>query len=673
MTTFASRATGRSFRWLADGLAYGADYNPEQWPEEVWPEDVRLMREAGVTTVSLGIFSWGLLETDDGVFDFGWLDRILDLLDGAGVTVNLATPTAAPPNWLYARYPDIRTVDKLGHRTEPGARLGWCPSSPAFRERALTIARKVAERYGAHPAVRLWHVSNELGNENTRCYCDASAAAFRAWLEARYGAIGALNDAWGTAFWGHRYASFDQVLPPRGAQSHNPGLLLDFERFSSDALLEHFVAERDLLRELTPDIPVTTNMMVARDIAVVDYARWADEVDIVANDHYTLAPDPHREWELAMSGDRMRGMAHGQPWLLMEHSTSAVNWQPRNRAKTGNELVRNGLAHVARGADGVMFFQWRQSTAGAEQFHSAMVPHAGTRSHVWREVVRLGRILASLAELRGSVVAPAPVALLWDYESAWAIRSGPKPTVELDYADLPTAMHGAFTRRHRLVDVVAPSAALEHYAAVVVPNLYLAHDGLAQRLADVAERGGHVLVTSFSGIADGANRVLAGGYPGAYRDLVGAWAEEFHPTLDGERHGLTNGWLARSWMEHLHAETAEVVARYADGDLAGVPAVTRRRLGAGSVSYLGTRLTDESLDQLIGDFVEVAGIPPIAAASDGMEVVRRVTEGASWLFAINHSDHPGSVDVAGTNLLDGARIAETVQVAPGDVAVIREG
>ncbi len=328
----AEHVEPRQFEWLADGLAYGGDYNPEQWPEEVWAEDVRLMQQAGVTTVSLGIFSWGLLETADGVYDFGWLDRILDLLHAHGITVALATPTASPPIWLYRQHPEILTVDERGVRRGQGARLGWCPSSPVFRARALGIVRTVAERYADHPALRLWHVSNEIGNENARCFCDETAAAFQRWLTERYSAVDSLNGAWGTAFWGHHYGTFSEVQPPREhGHAHNPGLLLDFERFSSDALLAHYRAERDLLRIITPDVAVTTNFMVNRDGTAVDYARWAEEVDLVANDHYPTAADSQRHWELAMAADRVRGMSGGRPWLLMENATSSTQRCCRTR------------------------------------------------------------------------------------------------------------------------------------------------------------------------------------------------------------------------------------------------------------------------------------------------------------------------------------------------------
>jgi beta-galactosidase len=405
--------------WPSEGIAFGADYNPEQWPEEVWAEDVALMREAGVTLVSVGIFSWGELEPEEGRFEFGWLDRVLDLLHEAGIGVDLATPSAAPPVWLHLQHPEMLPVDADGLRFTHGSRESWCVSSPVIRHHATRIARVVAERYGHHPAVKMWHVSNELACHNGRCYCDVSAAAFRDWLGKEYADIDALNLAWGTAFWGQRYTSFEQILPPRRSTTiPNPGQRLAFERFSSDAFVAHLEAEAAVLREVTPHLPVTTNYMVMGDFHQIDYTQTTPLVDIVSNDHYLWGEDPRGWAELAFSADRTRGLAGGHPWILMEHSTSAVNWQPRNIAKGPGQMLRNALQHVARGSDGVLFFQWRQSRAGAEKYHSGLVPHAGRDSQLFRDVVELGATLGRLAEVRGSTVEQARVALLWDTQ-AW--------------------------------------------------------------------------------------------------------------------------------------------------------------------------------------------------------------------------------------------------------------
>lgn len=669
----ADLETPRTFKWIADGFAFGGDYNPEQWPEHVWAEDMALMRRAGVNSVNLGVFSWGLLEVADGEYDWGWLDRVMALCAENGIGVNLATPTAAPPMWLVTEHPEIMSVDDRGVRTAPGARLGWSPSSALFRAHAVRFVRALAERYGSHPALRMWHVSNELGNENDRCYGDETGEAWRAWLEAKFGDIGTLNAAWGTTFWGHRYSSFEQVQLPRFARSvHNPGLLLDFERFSSDALLAHYVAERSVLREVTPDIPITTNFMVLGSTRVPDYARWAEEVDLVSNDHYTDSASPDRHAELAFSADRTRGMAQGRPWLLIEHSTSAVDWQPINRAKLAGELTRNTLAHIARGADGALFFQWRASTAGAEQFHSAVVPHAGVDSKIFREVERLGATIKRLAPIVGSRVAPARVAILWDQDASSALSSGKRPSAALDYLDAPLAFHRALTQRGIAVDVVRPADGFADYDLVIVPTLFLATTHTTAALAEFVEAGGHAVVTYFSGIVDETNRVITGGYPGAFRDLLGISVEEFHPMQAVETVTLSNGWSASVWIEQLNLRGASALATYATGDLAGVTALTRNLVGAGSATYVATRVDHSGLLELVDDVCVLAGIHPIATIEEGLEVVRRRSDSASYLFLINHADAPRTAIASGTDLDSGVKHEGSVTVAAGSVVVLEE-
>jgi beta-galactosidase len=672
-TSYASdHAQPVAYPWIADGLAFGGDYNPEQWPEEVWVEDVALMQRAGVNLVSVGIFAWGNLEVADGVFEWGWLDRILDLLHEGGIGVDLATPTAAPPMWLLDAHPEIATVDADGRRTARGGRLAWSPSSAVFRRYALRMVRAIAERYARHPALRLWHVSNEIGNENASCFSDETAVAWQEWLRAKYGTLERLNDAWVTTVWGHTYTDFAQLQPPRAARTgHNPSLLLDFARFTSDALLGHYLAERDVLREVTPDIPVTTNFMIMTDPGAADYGVWGREVDLVANDHYTIAADPRRHVDLSFSADRTRGIAGGRPWILMEHSTAAVSWQPVNRAKSAGELHRNTIAHIARGADGALFFQWRQARAGAEQFHSAMVPHAGPESRIFRDIERLGEMLRRLAPVRGTVVARAEVALLFDHDSAAAMRAGRTPTEHLDVLDLPLAVHEALTRRGIAVDVLTSDQPLDGYEVVIAPTLYLVTDAAADALRRFVEGGGHALVSYFSGIADEAGQIRLGGYPGAFRDLLGVWVDEFFPLLLDEAITLDDGSQATLWSERVDARDAQVLTRFTAGDLAGEPAITRRRTGEGSATYLATRPGAAALDRLLDDVLSAAGVRPVARIEPGLEVVRRAGESGSYLFAINHDDAPRRLDARGLDLLTDEE-ADAWVVPPGGIRVIRE-
>jgi beta-galactosidase len=657
------------------GLAWGADYNPEQWPEQVWAQDVELMREAGVNLVSVGIFSWALLERAEGEYDFGWLERVLDQLHAGGIRVDLATATASPPPWLTTKYPEMLPERADGVRLSHGSRQAYCPSSPIYRERAISLACKLADHFADHPALAAWHVGNEYGCHVSRCYCDRCAVAFREWLTARYGDLDALNDAWATAFWSQHYSDWAQVLPPRTTPTFaNPGQLLDFDRFSSDALLELFKAERDVLHGVTPGVPVTTNFMVGWTFDRLDYWAWAREVDFVSNDHYTRGESAERHVELAFAADLTRGLAGGKPWLLMEHSTSAVNWQPRNIAKLPGELRRNSFAHTARGADGTLFFQWRQSKAGAERYHSAMVPHAGTDTKVFREVCQVGAEYAKLDELVGSTV-DAPVAVVYDWQSAWAAGQPAHPTADFSYVDNVFALYRELWSAGVTVDFVPPSADLSGYRLVVVPSLYSVTDADARWLTEYVEGGGHALVTWMSGLTDEHGHVRLGGYPGAFRDLLGVWTEEFHPLSAGERVALDDGGVVALWTEHLHAKAAKVVARYTDGPLPGVPAITRNERGEGTAWYLACGLGGDGLRRLVDAVLADADVPG-GGAPKGLEVVRRsgVRAGrpVSWLIAVNHADSDAELPAVGVDLLSGARVAGPLRIPAGDVVVLRE-
>ncbi|MCI3274573.1 beta-galactosidase [Streptomyces cylindrosporus] len=655
------------------GIAYGGDYNPEQWPEEVWAEDMRLMAEAGVTMVSVNIFSWALLEPTEGEYDFSRLDRILDLLHSHGIAADLATPTAAPPAWFFVKHPDALPVDRDGRRLSYGSRQTFCPSSPAYREAALRMARVLGERYADHPAVVMWHIHNEYGCHNAECYCDTSAEAFRGWLRDRYDSLAELNHAWGTTFWSQWYYDWDQILPPRATGAvPNPTHQLDWRRFCSDALLSLYEAERDVLSEVAPATPATTNFMVMFNFDALDYWRWAPELDIVSNDHYLQSADPESQIDIALSGDLVRSLAGG-PWLLMEHSTGAVNWQPVNRAKTAGELRRNALAHVARGADGIAYFQWRAAKAGAEQWHSAMLPHAGTDSQIWRDVVQLGADLRALAEVRGST-GTAEVAVVWDWNARWALELPSQPSGELRFHDLVRAWYEPLWRAGVAVDFVRPDADLSSYRLVLAPSLYLVDEAGAANLTTFAERGGTLAVGFHSGMVDANCHVRLGGYPGAFRKALGIRTDELFPLLPDQSVGLDGGGTATLWSERLRLEGAEAVTTYTDGPLAGVPAVTRNAHGAGAAWYVATHPDTVTLTALLDRIRKEAGVEPVRTAPEGVETALRRGQDCDYLFLINHTDREAEIQVApeSTELLTGERLSGSARVPAGGVAVVRE-
>jgi beta-galactosidase len=658
-------------------VLYGGDYNPEQWPEEVWREDVRLMQEAGVNLVSLGIFSWAKLEPHPGEYDFEWLDRVVDLLHEGGVRVDLATATASPPPWLAKLHPESLPVTKDGVTLYPGARQHYCPSSAAYRERAAELVRRIADRYGDHPALAMWHVNNEYGCHVPECYCDASAAHFRVWLRERYGDLGALNEAWGTSFWSQRYSNWDEILPPRTTPTFaNPTQQLDFRRFSSDALLECFEMEKQILREATPEIPVTTNFMGF--FKPVDYWKWADREDVVSHDLYPDPANPEAYIWAAMTYDLMRSLSGGRPWVLMEQTTVRVNWRERNVPKKPEQMRLWSHGAVAHGADGIMFFQWRASKAGAEKFHSAMVPHVKPEdSRSWREVRRLGAELEKLDKLLGAR-GEAQVAILLDWESWWALELDSRPSAAVRMLDGVYSFYKPLFEANVPVDFAHPEANLSRYRIVIAPNLYLVSDGATGNIKDFVAGGGTLVMSFFSGIVDENEHIRLGGYPAPFRELLGLFVEDFVPFAAGEENHLVtpNGasYTCDLWADLIHLEGADPIASYARGFYGGTPSVTRHASGNGTVYYLGTHPEERYTKEMLAATCREAGVEAPLEAPPGAEVVRRKTGEASFLFVLNHGVENLEVRLSqrARDLLTGTEHDGKLTLEPMGVAVLEE-
>lgn len=669
----APGATGPGALTRVPGLLYGGDWNPEQWPETVWAEDAKLMREAGVTMITLGVFSWARLQPGPDTWDFGWLDRLLDLLHAHGVAADLATASASPPAWLVRAHPGVLPVTADGVRLEFGSRQHYCPSSAVYRAAATTLTRKIAERYADHPALALWHVHNEYGDHITECFCAESAADFRRWLRERYRTVDALNHAWGTAFWSQRYGTFDEIEPPRAAPGPvNPTQTLDWRRFSSDALLACYRAEKAVLDAVAPGTPVTTNFMSM--FKPLDYWTWAAEEDFVSDDAYPDPADPHAHVNAALNYDLMRSLKHGRPWLLMEQAPSAVSWRPVNVPKRPGLSRLWSLQALARGADGIMYFQWRASIAGAEKFHSAMLPHGGTASRGWAETVRFGAELARLAPLAGTRT-QADLGILLDWDSWWALELDDHPSTRLRWQDLLAPWYAALHARGHTVDFVHPGAELGSYRALLAPNLYLLRAAHAEALDAYTRDGGHLVCGPFTAVTDQHDHIHPGGAPGPLRALLGVTVDEWWPVADGNAYGvgLPGGPApATLWSEWLRLDGADTVAAYTEGPLAGLPAVTRRTHGSGAAWYLGCHLGAR-----VGDVLELAltdaGVrPPVTGLPDAVEVTVRYSSDTAYLFVLNHGESEVSVPVPdGDDLLTGRPVRHGLRLAPLAAAVIR--
>ncbi|MFF0228433.1 beta-galactosidase [Streptomyces sp. NPDC004629] len=655
---------GRTPPALADAtrgrILYGGDYNPEQWPEETWHEDVRLMRDAGVTTVTLGVFSWSALEPRPGAREFGWLDRVMDLLHQFGVDVVLATPTAAPPPWMGRLHPDTLPRDADGRTEWWGGRQHFSHSSATYRHYAAAITEDLAARYAGHPALTMWHINNE--------YCtvdhgDEAAAAFRRWLRARYGTLDALNTAWGTAFWSQHYDSWDGILPPRHVHYlKNPTQVLDFRRFTSDMLLDCYTAERDIVARHTPHIPVTTNFMPLW--IGQDGWRWAEQEDVVSVDLYPDPGDPLGAQHAALVQDLTRSQARG-PWMLMEQAAGPVNWRGVNHPKPPGLNRLWSLQAVARGADAVCYFQWRQSRQGAEKFHSAMVSHAGPQGRTHQEIKRLGADLARIGGAVAGMPIAAEVAVLHDWHAWWASAQEARPSAEVDHAAVLHAWHRALWESGLTTDFAHPEHDLSGYRLVVVPQLYLLTDTAVGNLLGYVRGGGTLVCGFLTGIADEDDRVRPGGMDARLRDLFGIRTlHEWWP-LEPGRTIACEGFHGTLWSEEIEAGGAEETVPYRGGELDGLPAVLRK----GRAWYVSTLPEPEALRGLLTRVAAGAGARPVL---DGLPARVEAVRRGDLLFLLNHGREPVTVQVPGAHrdLLTGETVSGALTLARYGAAVL---
>lgn len=641
---------------------YGGDYNPEQFALNTLSDDIEMFHEAGIDIATVGVFSWALMQTDDTTYDFTWLDEVIDSLYRQGIYVCLATPTAVPPAWMVKRYPDILRVDFEGRQRKFGGRANFCPNSRSFRKYASQIAGRLAEKYHDHPAVLVWHVSNEYAGA---CYCDQCEVEFRNWLRARYGSLEELNRVWNTRFWGHTFYDWDEIVVPNALTeqwgdrfTNFQSMSIDYKRFNSDSLLACYRAERDSIRKYSKDIPVTTNLMgTFKDL---DYFRWASEMDVVSWDSYPAYNTPVSV--TAMNHDLMRGLKDGQPFMLMEQTPSQQNWQPYNALKRPGVMRLWSYQAVAHGADTVMFFQLRRSRGACEKYHGAVIEHSGRMdTRVFREVAELGHELQILGDTLIDSRIDARVGILFDWDNWWAVEFSSGPSQDLSYLEQVQRYYNAFHKKHIQVDMLHMDSDFSNYDVIVAPVLYMVKPGVADRLKAFVESGGTFVTTFFSGIVDENDTVVEGGYPGELRDLLGIWVEEIDALLPDTSNRIVTreaailprqSYSCNLLCDLLHTETANVIADYGDDFYKGMPAVTLNYYGNGQAWYMATNPDAEFLDDFVDHVCKLHGIEQRIVASDKVEIVTRRNDASFFTFLLNHGDAPELVDLGGDHYMD---------------------
>jgi len=689
------------------GILFGGDYNPDQWLRSpgVLAEDLRMMPLAGFNTATLGVFAWAALEPEEGRYEFEWLDRVVDGLFERGVSVALATPSGARPRWLSEKYPEVLRVGPGGMRNLHGGRHNHCPTSPVYRAKVAGINQRLAERYAKHPALALWHVSNEYGGE---CHCDLCQEAFRRWLQARYpGGLEELNGAWNAAFWGNTVTSWGQIHSPvpRGEMLLH-GLNLDWKRFVTDTTADFLASEAGPLRKWAPGIPVTTNFMP--NYSGLNYWKLARHLDVVSWDSYpnwhvepafytpdeeagdgpgTLWPGrPEMRWGLltAFLHNMHRTMAAGRPFLMIESTPGVTNWQAVSKLPRPGVARLAGLQAVAHGSDAVMYFQWRKGRGGSEKFHGAVVDHAGhENTRTFREVAALGSELNALgAAVRGKVVSEA--AIVYDWENRWAIEDarGPRNDGRKRYPGECLAHAAHFWAGGVSFDVVDMDCDLSRYKVVAAPMLYMVRAGAAGRISEFVRNGGAFICTFLSGWVDQNDLCFLGGFPGPLRKVLGIRAEEIDalPVGEGKRAvfaagnplGLEGEFHAWDFCELVHTEGAEVLATFGEDFYTGCPAITVNRFGKGSAYFLAARFEHAALARVYGAIL--AGLPITGLKDAKPEAGVVLQRRGRHVFLMNFTAQPRRVSLGGAQaprLFPGGDSAgDSIDLAPFDVRIL---
>jgi beta-galactosidase len=662
---------------------YGGDYNPEQWEQAEWDEDVRIFKLAGIDVATLNVFSWALNQPDEETYNFEWLDEQIDRLYKNGIYTCLATSTAAHPAWMAKKYSDVLRVDFQGRKRKFGGRHNSCPNSPTYQKYAKKIADRLGERYKDHPAVLIWHVSNEYGGY---CYCENCAQSFRKWLQSKYGSLETLNKSWNTRFWGHTFYDWDEIVPPNalseeweGDSTSFQGISLDYRIFQSDSLLECFKMERDVLKKHNPDIPVTTNLMGT--YKELDYFKWGKEMDVVSWDNYPAYDTPVSL--TAMTHDLMRGLRSGQSFMLMEQTPSQQNWQPYNSLKRPGVMRLWSYQAVARGADTVMFFQLRRSVGACEKYHGAVIEHVGhENTRVFRETAQVGKELAELSDKLLDSRVNAKVAIVFDWENRWATEISSGPSKALNYVNEVHKYYAALYKENIAVDMIGVEEDISMYDVVIAPVLYMVKSGHAKRLEEFVKNGGTFITTFFSGIVNEHDIVTLGGYPGELRHLLGVWVEEIDAlppenkneiVVKNEVGNLSGRYDCNLLFDIIHSEGAEIIAEYGSDFYAGTPVVTCNKFGDGKAYYVGTCPDAAFLTDFVNTICKEKEVEPLLVTPKGVEVTERSKEGKSYLFIMNHNADKVTIEVGEyKELLTGTEIKDMFALEGHGVAILEK-
>lgn len=657
-------------------VLYGGDYNPEQWPHEIWQEDMRLLKNANIDTATINVFSWAKLQPNEDTYDFSELDAIVEMLTREKFNIIMATSTAAIPAWMAKRYPEVMRAGNNGVRKKFGERHNFCPNSAVYKKYSVLLANKIAERYKNNKNIICWHICNEYGGT---CYCDNCEKEFRIWLKNKYKNINAVNEAWNTSFWSHTIYDWDEIVVPNilgdggWYRPYFAGLYLDYQRFNSESMLNCFKAERDAVKKHIPNALVTTNLM--GPYKPLDYFKWAQEMDIVSWDNY---PDRNTEWGyVAFTHDLMRGLK-GKPFMLMEQTPSQQNWQKYCTLKQPGQMSAQSYQTIAHGADSVLFFQLRRSKGGCEKFHGAVISHSGSdKTRVYNEVKELGAQLNTIGNKIVGAKTVSEVALIFDWENYWAVESTMGPNADLRYVDELYLYYKQFYKRNISVDIISDTTDFSKYKVVAAPILYMVKQDVADALERYVKNGGILITGYMSGIVNESDNVYLGGYPGPLRKLAGVWVEEIDALAPDQSNTVRlksgNEYKCGFLCDVIHSEEAETIAEYTSNFYSRLPAVTKNKFGKGYVYYFGTKPEAECMNEIFGEILSSGKISSVLDENTELEVDVREKDGNKYFFIMNFSgmEKPLPQQFIGSiNIINGEKSPEVLK--PFETVVVEK-
>jgi beta-galactosidase len=646
-------------------MFFGADYYPEHWvfpyagtadnPEGAWERDAALMIKAGINVVRIGEFTWGLCEPEEGKYDFLWLRRVMDIMGHHGIQVVLGTPTAAPPIWLAKKHPEILPLDERGRVKHEGTRRAVCLSSDVFWDYSKRIVTAMVEALGDHPQLIAWQIDNSMGGNDTEfAFNEATREEWHFWLQAKYGTIERLNEQLGLRFWGQTVTAWDQVPMPMYAPAmHNPALLLDWNRFSSDTMVQFVKMQADLLHEKCPKHPVTVTMRAF--LRQYDHFDMADVVDFVSIESNVVMKT--KTAELACDVDMLRSLKKSGirtpdgdcGFWAMEQKVGQVSTQDVN------SLLQPGLIRlftyqaVSRGASGILYFRWRQPRIGSEKFFGAILPHhIEGNNRVFMEISQIGEELKLLAPSLKDTKVVSEVCILYSHENDWSLQQPNQPNKYFSLREHIQLIYNALHDRNIPVDFARPSEDISQYKIVFAPSLHLLAAAEADRLKLYVQNGGTLVSTFNTGLVDQHHIAPDTGFPGDMTDLFGLEVLEFDPIPPGEENHLTfKGAFptshlhpAKLWCDIIEPKDCQVLAVYSKGFYASRPAMTMNNFGLGKAIYIGTMSHQHFYHDFVGWLRQMCNLHPLLKVPENVEVCLRQKEGVLVYFLLNHQNSP---------------------------------